>query len=355
MGQSGIKNKYIALLEKQMNRSDATADMFVETANFYLGTNKLQDALSVLKRGITALGEQSLIDFYETERYAYNVNRVSYENVTAIVNDRIQVSEDGLWGLACSDGSLIIPCEYDRISNFSNSRAIVLKGGEVYAIDLNNNRIDLLHENAKDFGNYGNDRIALLAEEGWRRATGEFTVGSMAFEEIGMYSGSHAAAKQDGKWGVIDTGAEWLVPAEFDGIIQDELGRCYAQGAAFVIIGGKVHLFVSGVDTGNAYDNAQPFTDDGWAAVSQNGKWGFIDTSGTFKIEPQFDDALSFSGHLAAVKQGEFWGYVALTGKIAIEPQFLQAKSFLNGNAPALTDRGWQFITLTEYKQEAGL
>ncbi|AZN39944.1 WG repeat-containing protein [Paenibacillus albus] len=349
--QSGMKNKYTALLDKQMNRADARADVFQEAANYYIRLNKLGDALGVLKSGIAKLKDKSLIDLYEAKRYAYQVNQTSYENVTMIANDMIQVSEGGLWCLANSDGSLVIPCEYDKVSNYSNSRAIVKKGNDTYAVDMNNNRIAVLHEAATDIGNYANDRIGIRTSRGWQRATGDLAVGSMAFEDIGMYSDGYAAAKQSGKWGVVDIASKWLIPAEYTDIIRDELGSCYAQGAVFAVKEGKAHLLVDGKDTGKVYEDARPFTNDGWAAARQNGKWGFIDTSGTFKIEPQFDDALSFSGHLAAVKQGEVWGYVALTGKIAIEPQFMQAKSFSNGNAPVLTDQGYQFISLVEYER----
>lgn len=355
MTQSGIRNKYISLLERQMNRSDATPEVFRETASFYISINKLSDALNVLKQGIEKLDDQSLIDFYETERYAFQLNRVAYADVTAIANDKIQVCEDGLWGLANSDGSLIIPCKHDKISNYSNSRAIVLDGEKIYALDSKNNRIAVLHENASDIGNYGNDRVGVLTSEGWKRATGDFAVGSTVFEQIGMYSGGYAAAKQDGKWGVIDIGTEWLLPAEYDEIISDELGRVYAQGAVFARKGDNVLLFVNGAQAESSYEDARPFNENGWAAVKQGGKWGFIDTAGAFKIAPQYDDALSFSGHLAAIKYGELWGYISLTEKIVIAPQFLQAKSFLNGNAPVLTERGWQFISLLEYKKGAGL
>jgi hypothetical protein len=351
MGQSGIRNKYTGLLEKQMGRSDVTADVFAEAANFYLGINRLPIALTVLKEGIARLNDQGLIDFYEAERYAYKLNRDRYADVTEIVNGKIQVSEGGLWGLANSDGSLLIPCAYDKVSNYDNERAVVMNDGEIYAVDANNNRVAVLHEHASDIGNYGNDRIGLLTDDGWRRANGELAVGNTAFEEIGTYAGGYAAAKQNGKWGVVDTGTEWLIPAEYDGIVRDELGRCYAQKAIFVRKGGEARLFVDGTDTGFAYEDARPFAADGWAAVKKDGKWGFVDTSGTFKIEPRFDDALSFGGHLAAVKRGELWGYVALTGKIAIEPQFSLAKSFLGGDAPVLIDGAWQFISLIEYEK----
>lgn len=42
------------------------------------------------------------------------------------------------------------------------------------------------------------------------------------------------------------------------------------------------------------YDKAQPFS-GGLAAVAVNGKWGYIDQSGTFVIEPRFNDAEAFT------------------------------------------------------------
>jgi len=130
----------------------------------------------------------------------------------------------------------------------------------------------------------------------------------------------------------------------------DELGRCHAQGAVFARMGAQVYLLAGGRQAGGAFEDARPFSDEGYAAVKSGGKWGFIDTSGAVVIGFWFDDALSFGQHLAAVKVGEFWGYISIYGHVVIEPVFLEAKSFSNGSAPVLTDRGWQFITLTEYK-----
>ncbi|MBN1460634.1 MAG: WG repeat-containing protein, partial [Armatimonadetes bacterium] len=36
--------------------------------------------------------------------------------------------------------------------------------------------------------------------------------------------------------------------------------------------------------------------------VSVDGKWGYIDKTGTIRIQPQFDDARDFSDGLAAVR-----------------------------------------------------
>ena len=118
--------------------------------------------------------------------------------------------------------------------------------------------------------------------------------------------------------------------------------------------GGEVWLIVDGEETAGPYEDACPFN-GGWAAVKQNGKWGFIDTTGTVQIDFQFAEARSFGEHLAAVCEAGQWGYVSLKGKMAIEPQFDEAWSFSGGSAPVKTNLGWQFITLTESEGGGGL
>jgi hypothetical protein len=73
--------------------------------------------------------------------------------------------------------------------------------------------------------------------------------------------------------------------------------------------------------------------------VLVDGKWGYIDSKGTIKIEPQFDWATGFSEGLAMVGVGftpdgpEKWGYIDTSGAIVIEPQFTQATDLSEGLA----------------------
>ena len=351
----GFKSKYTELLEKQMNHKDASPDVFIEAANYYLDTSKIPDALAVIKAGIAKTGDAGLTAMYEDNRYAYESSSTSYDYVAAIYGATVQVQARGLWGIARANGTSMISCQYEKISTFSAGRAIVRKNGEIYAIDSDNNRIAKLHEEASDFGNYADYRIPILIDGQWRRATGGLTLGENNFQLLGMYSGGYTAAKKEGKWGVIDLAMNWLIPAEYDGIIQDELGRCYAQDAVFVRQGEAVYLFVGGNQVGSAYEDARPFSGTGFAAVKRNGKWGFIDINGSETVGFIFDDALSFGQHLAAVKIDELWGYISLSGQVVIEPVFLEAKSFSNGTAPVRTERGWQFISLLEYKEKVSL
>ena len=353
--ESGYAQKYTDLLNKQMGRKDAVPDVFIEAANYYIKNSNLTEALTVLKNGIAKTDNNQLVTMYEDNRYAYNTGYETYDDVTAIYGTSIGVKRDEHWGLANSDGVLQVPCQYDKISTFDSGRAIVCKDETIYAIDGNNNRIALLKDSDSDFGNYADGLVPIQTNEGWIRDTGDFTPGRVRFEQIGMYNGGYAAAEQNGKWGVVDTASIWLIPPEYDGIITDELGRAYAQGAVFVKTGGLIELFVNGNPSDITFDDAKPFGDINYAAVEKNGKWGFIDTTGTLKIDYQFDDALSFGQHLAAVQEDGLWGYVSLSGKVVIDPVFQQAKSFCNGSAPVLTNNGWQFISLVEYVKGAVL
>ena len=352
--QRGMRRNYIELLNRQMSRSDAPIEVFIEAAEFHLENNRIRDALNVLTNGISRTDSEKLVAMYESERYAFRLGFQVYNDVTAFHEGTIGVREGDSWGILRSDGSVLIPTEYDRVSTFSNDRAIVQRGEDIFAVNRTNNRIALLGEDVSDFGNFANNRITLLIDGRWYRATGSFELGSATFDWIGMHSNGNAAALLDGRWGVVDTNANWVIPAEYDGIIMDELGRAYAQGAVFIKQGNVVFLLVDGEQVAGPFEDARPFGNEGYAAVKNNGLWGFIDTSGEVRIDFQFDDALSFGQHLAAVRVGDYWGYVSLFGVLVIEAVFLEAKSFDNGSAPVLTERGWRFITLHEFMEGPG-
>lgn len=72
---------------------------------------------------------------------------------------------------------------------------------------------------------------------------------------------------------------------------------------------------------------------EGLALIKVGNKYGYINSSGNFAIQPQYDAADSFSNGLAMVKIGDKYGYINLSGNLAIEPKFDWAGSFSNGLA----------------------
>lgn len=350
LDQSGYRRKYTNLLEQQMAREDAVPEFYLEAAEYYLGRSKEKEAFDALKAGIEKTGSQALIDFYEANRYVYDVGRASYQEVTDFLNGMIQVRQDGYWGMALPSGSLQLPCEYDFLSTYYNGEVIAEKDGIITGVDTKGNRLALYKgEAVSGITNYNEGRLAVRQSAGWVLATDELQTGSAVLEDVGTFSNGGAAAKLNGKWGVVSrNGRDWLVEPSYDGILCDDLGRCWCNEAVFVRQGGKVLLIVDGGQVGDVYEDARPFA-GGWAAVKKDGLWGYIDLEGTVQIDFQFDDARSFTMHLAAVRRGRNWGYVGLDGSMVIAPMFLDAKAFSSGTAPVRTVDGWQFITLLEY------
>ena len=350
--ETGYANLLDELIETQISREDCPAYLYQEASDHYLGTADIQEAIAALRIGYARTGDEDLGRAYESIRYAYTSNGELYDEVTAVYNGMIQVKRMGSWGMADSVGTLVIPCQYDKISTYSADKAIVRKDGEIFSIDSSNHRLYLLKEPVEDFSNYGNDLVGFLVDTGWVRGNGTFAMGTAAFEELGMYTNGYAAAKQEGKWGVINTDAEWVVQPIYDEILMDELGRCWEQNAVFARSGSTVHLIIGGEVTEYSFEDAHPFNEEGWAAVKKAGKWCFIDASGQVMLECDCENVRSFGGHLAAVQQDGLWGFISTQGQLVVDYMYTDVRDFTGGSAPVCTEDGWMFIILDEYKED---
>ena len=67
---------------------------------------------------------------------------------------------------------------------------------------------------------------------------------------------------------------------------------------------------------------------------------GYIDQTGKFVIQPQFDQAAPFHEKLAAVDVGGLWGYINSSGEFIINPIFKMAGFFIQQRAYVCTNDG---------------
>ena len=63
--------------------------------------------------------------------------------------------------------------------------------------------------------------------------------------------------------------------------------------------------------------------------------------------EPHFDDTASFSEGLTQVKINGKWGYIDKTGEYVVQPQFSRADSFYRGLALVISDGTKAYIDKT--------
>lgn len=139
----------------------------------------------------------------------------------------------------------------------------------------------------------------------------------------------------------------------YDDVIMDAYGFCFRQGVAFVKENGAYHLVDrKGKQIGEqTFENAKPFSESGYAAVCQNGKWGYADSKGELIIACQYEDAESFENGFAAVCTDKTWGYIDETGNQVIKPQYEAVTAMSDqGTAAALQGGKWTLIQLDIFK-----
>lgn len=104
------------------------------------------------------------------------------------------------------------------------------------------------------------------------------------------------------------------------------------------------------------FDRAKPFC-EGLAAISINGKWGYIDKMGYIVIDTIFDYACDFKEGLARFNigsnsltrgisnpKGGMWGFLNPFGRIQIIPIFDAISDFEDGYAQVIQGNNSNYI-----------
>ena len=80
------------------------------------------------------------------------------------------------------------------------------------------------------------------------------------------------------------------------------------------------------------------------ALVREDGKFGYINTDGSWLIEPSYKGAYNFSNGLAAVDGDKVSGFIDSSGSLVIEKDFDKVKRFDSGLALVSKDKRWYYI-----------
>lgn len=128
---------------------------------------------------------------------------------------------------------------------------------------------------------------------------------------------------QNGKYGYIDHSGKMLIRPQF--FWADNFSHGLARG---YVCGRDVSINLSG-EPGPLRPAAPGQLEPSYNETTD--KYGFIDSSGAFKIAPTFDSVLPFSGGYAAVRIGTRWGFINKAGRMVIRPQFEEAYYFDEG------------------------
>lgn len=143
---------------------------------------------------------------------------------------------------------------------------------------------------------------------------------------------------RNGKAGYIDRNGKIVVPPTL--FLGSNGGYEFHDGLLLIGTASGSYIDTSGKITLNAgFDRNWDFSEGLAAAMrTSENRWGFIDRTGKFVIEPKFESypngyVFSFSDGLAMVEVKEKYGFIDKRGEFEIPPRFIYAQGFQEGVA----------------------
>jgi WG containing repeat len=263
--------------------------------------------------------------------------------------------------------SIVFGCEWDYSiwiprSSTADTLYRFIKNGKAGYIDANGQvvvppKLTLYSNSGSEFHN---GLLEVAASDGeYVDRTGKLVIDKGLYRGWGFSEGLAVAMRKGERlWGYINTSGEFAISPRFESSLSDYVWS-FADGLARIKVKDKFGF----IDHSGAFViqpqllNAIDFH-DGMARVVTEGpcvylpdgpcadpefvggrrtgpaascKFTYIDKSGTMLTKERFDFARDFSEGLAPVRIGELWGYIDKMGSIVITPRFEDAESFHSG------------------------
>lgn len=300
------------------------------------------------------LYSKALTEAMNRIRYVYELDSSHYAYVSEYSCSYCYVlnEKSGKYGYCDVNGKEILKPKYLQAGAFGLEYALVQdETGEFYFIDAQGNR-KLNVASGIEVTNVGflsSERYPIGTEGKMYYADQQGNLVLGPYEDVTSFNGQIAAVKEGGLWYLIDYAGNKCSEGYLE-FAKDIKGIILKNNVMFAKTEqGYISLNEKGERISEEYyENAKCFMDTTYTAVKMNGKWGYIDNTGTMHIEAQYEDAKPFSNGLAAVQINGLWGYIDSNGEIAIEPVFLEANCINeNGCTFVVTESGkWEQLTI---------
>lgn len=267
-----------------------------------------------------------------TIEYEYKLSYDKYDDVSVFADGFCAVKEEEKWGYVNNEGELVIPLQYEEAGTFGSLRAPVKEEQELYYIDKTGKKSMIIPKEikAEKIGFFENNIYAVGNAKGYQYCDEEGTVLFGPYQEATTFNYDRAAVKQEDRWHFIKRDGQKLNETTYQAVITDEKGISFRNERAFAVGEDEYQMLDTegNVVSEETFTDAKVFLDNTYAAVRKGIRWGFVDKEGNMVIEPQFEEAHSFSHGFAAVKKGNTWGFINLDGEMVIAPAFQDVTDF---------------------------
>ncbi|MBN1882372.1 MAG: WG repeat-containing protein [Deltaproteobacteria bacterium] len=221
------------------------------------------------------------------------------------------VRVDRQWGYINAAGEMVIEPMYATAWTFADGLAPV--GGGVMWGYIDTEGDVAISPTYTDAFRFSEGMAAVRMAEGiTKKWVFINTDGSVAidgdFTFIDSFSDGLAAVYVEDRWGYINQTGDFVIKPTFEDAYSftEGLAQVYQDGG-YVFIDNKANVVIKSEDV--PFDNAGLFR-EGLSPIQVGELWGYMNTSGDVIIEPQFEEAYSFSDGLGLIKLEGRYGYI---------------------------------------------
>ncbi len=284
--------------------------------------------------------------------FRYDWTGVFHEGMMTVFSTKGE-ENNVLGGFVDSTGKEVVPCMYESCGDFSNGRAVVGNNFKYGYIDKKGKLVIPLQYRCAGSFSCGLASAGLDGKYGYIDTTGKL-VAPMVYKTMHNTCGEEfrngtVAVMRDWKWTVLDTSGQEIIPPGYSNIYLDHKSRyvyfeenekqgimtvdrrvvipaiyaaCSYHEGIFVLYlerDGRFFYLSENGDTlsGKIYDRGDntsyftvPHFNEGRGLIIENGKAGFIDSTGRVVVPCKYDSAWVFRDGISLVESAGKAGYV---------------------------------------------
>ena len=357
--EGNLLEEYQKLIEKRIENKKASIEEYIAYGQEMIATGATTKAVKILAIGEEVYDDAVLTELFESVKYENSVKALDSEIVRMPSTDWIIPAYNGeKWGFVESDGDILIDYKYEEVLNFTGEYTVAKADGEYIVIDQRGNKIAIDETGVEEVTSMIGNKIVGVKE-------GRYYLFNKYFEPIilekypngfeGIYLNDNGlvVAKMEGKWAIFSSGMESVTEFIYEDVVLNSREQIFTDKSA-VVKDANGYFVIN--QEGKAYFETRfakmKGLEGGLIAFSNgDGKWGFVNGDGNVIVEPQYEDAYSFSQHLGAVKYAGKWGFINRYNTMVIEAQYENAMPFLSGKSLVTDSLGIHKIITLRYQE----
>jgi hypothetical protein len=296
-GYSERGDLYIIIDKRKLNTDDVLRRM-----QFHFQSDQYMDILD------TNLPQQDKVVFLSIFQQVKVSWKLCYDEVGDYHEGRFPVKLNGKWGVADSDGNVVVSPKYDFVGPHQEGIAGIKLNRKYGFIDLNGKVVASPRYEFVWNCYEGRASVLLNGKYGFIDREGNEVV-PLKYDWAGTYQEGRARVELNGKHGFVDMEGSEVIP-----LIYDSIGD-YQEGRVMVKLNGKCGFINLNGDevVPLKYDRVRDFS-EGRASIMLNGKWGFIDLNGNEVVPLIYNHVWNYNEGRAGIELKGKGGYIDLDG-----------------------------------------